>query len=93
MFFRTLLFKFFNRIGTWEEIERAIGPVVWERFDLTAIARVLETMIERETPVYSPAYIMPAPRLGCRRKYENHLALLARMIRERLPERIEHALA
>lgn len=91
LFFRTLLFKFFNRIGTWEEIERAIGPLVWERIDLTAIARVLETMIERRMPLYSPAYIMPAPRLGCRRKYENHLALLAHMIRERLPERIERA--
>ncbi len=91
LFFRTLLFKFFNRIGTWEEIERAIGPVVWEGFDLTAIARVFETMIERGMPLYSTAYIMPAPRLGCRRKYENHLVLLAHMIREHLPERIERA--
>jgi hypothetical protein len=91
LFFRTLLFKLFNRIDTWEEIERKLGPIIWKRIDLTAIAGVLEAMSERGLPIYSPAYIMPVPPMGCRRKYENHLALLAQMMKKKMPDRVGQA--
>jgi hypothetical protein len=91
LFFRTLLFKIFNRIETWEQIERETGEVQWERVDLGAIARVLGSMMQRGIPVYSAAYIMPSPPLGRNRKHENHLALLARMMEDRLPARLEQA--
>jgi hypothetical protein len=91
LFFRTLLFKIFNRIETWDEIEREVGPVLWERIDLNVIARALGSMMQRGIPVYSGAYIMPAPPFGRSRKHENHLALLARMMDDRLPDHLERA--
>lgn len=91
LFFRTLLFKIFNRIETWEEIEREAGPVQWERIDLNAIARVLGSMMRRGIPIYSAAYIMPSPPFDQSRKHENHLALLARMMEDKLPNRVQRA--
>ena len=74
--FRTLLFKIFNRIDTWEVLEEAIGPVCWEGFDFGRASLALETRRRQGFPIYSAAYIMPSPRLGLQRKHENHLALL-----------------
>ena len=91
LFFRTLLFKVFNRVETWEEIESHVGPILWERINLDEVAGVLARIVERGAPIYSAAYIMPAPKLGKRRKYENHLALLARMIDDRVPEHVARA--
>jgi hypothetical protein len=91
LFFRTVLFKIFNKIETWEEIESRVGAVLSERIDLEGVADVLACIAERGAPLYSGAYIMPAPKLGKRRKYENHLALLARMIDDRAPNRIAQA--
>jgi hypothetical protein len=91
VFFRTLLFKIFNRIDTWEEIERSLGPVEWTRIDLSAIAAVLGTVLSRGVRIYSAAYIMPSPPFGRARKHENHLALLAAMMADDLPNRLYRA--
>ena len=84
IFFRTLLFKIFNRIETWEALERAIGPVVWSGVELRKIANVLDCMSSRGMQIYSSAYIMPPPSFGYIRKHTNHLALLSQMMGERL---------
>lgn len=88
LFFRTMLFKIFNRIETWEALERQFGPLTWERADLDAINRALDGLMARGQRIYSAAYIMPAPALGHARKHANHLALIARMMEDRLPDRI-----
>jgi len=88
LFFRTMLFKIFNRIETWEALERAHGPIFWETIDLDAVARTLEKIGKQGQPLYSAAYVMPAPALGHERKYANHLRLLQRMMLERMPDRI-----
>jgi hypothetical protein len=88
IFFRTLLFKIFNRIETWEAIERAIGPVVWGGEELRKIGNLLDSMMSRGMPIYSSAYIMPSPSFGYTRKHKNHLALLSQMMFDRLPDRI-----
>ncbi|MDZ4819840.1 MAG: putative DNA base hypermodification protein, partial [Planctomycetota bacterium] len=80
LFFRTMLFKIFNRIETWEALERAHGPIFWETIDLDAVARTLEKIGKQGQPLYSAAYVMPAPALGHERKYANHLRLLQRMM-------------
>jgi hypothetical protein len=41
--------------------------------------------------IYSAAYIMPAPPFGRARKHSNHLALIARMMADRLPDRLRQA--
>ncbi len=74
-----------------EELERRLGPLVWDRVDLDMLAKTLDRMMDRGTKVYSAAYIMPSPALGHKRKHANHLALLARMMNDRLPDRISQA--
>ncbi|NKL54506.1 nucleotide kinase domain-containing protein [Rhizobium leguminosarum] len=88
LFFRTLLFKIFNKIETWETIERKVGPLTWKNVDLNLITTILDDLLARGKRIYSAAYIMPAPRLGYVRKHANHIALLKMMIDDRLPDRI-----
>lgn len=91
LFFRTLLFKLFNRIETWETLEAALGPIEWRPDVLEGIEGVLDGLMQRGKRIYSAAYIMPPPRLGWQRKHANHLALLARMMDDRLPDRMRQA--
>jgi hypothetical protein len=88
IFFRTLLFKIFNRIETWEALERNVGAIFWEDGNLQAISDALDALISRGTRIYSSAYIMPSPPFGYSRKHANHLALLGRMMDDRIPDRI-----
>lgn len=91
IFFRTLLFKIFNRIETWELLEGVLGPLSWQGSDLNEIEHTLDRAMAAGLKLYSPAYIMPAPKLGRTRKHANHLALLQNMIDDRLPERVRQA--
>lgn len=91
LFFRTLLFKIFNKIETWELIEAKLGLVSWQSIDLAALAGLLDRAMARGARIYSAAYIMPSPQLGHTRKYANHLALLAQMMDDGLPARVERA--
>ncbi|MER9176582.1 putative DNA base hypermodification protein [Mesorhizobium sp. M0955] len=91
LFFRTMLFKFFNRIETWEALERKLGPLTWKGTDLDAVSHVLDQMMGRGQRIYSAAYIMPAPALGKARKHANHLALLVQMMSDKLPDRLRQA--
>src|SRR6267142_1464195 len=61
VFFRTILFKLFNRIETWEELERRLGPLTWDRVDLNKLATTLDRMMDRGTKLYSAAYMMRRP--------------------------------
>jgi hypothetical protein len=91
LFFRTLLFKIFNKVETWTLIEAQLGPVSWQSVDLTAVDALLEGAMARGERIYSAAYIMPAPQLGRTRKHSNHLALLERMMEDGLPARVERS--
>lgn len=86
--FRTILFKFFNRIETWQLIERAVGTVSWQSSSLGQINEVLDQAFAMGRKLYSAAYIMPAPHFGAVRKHANHLALLGRMMADQLPARV-----
>lgn len=91
LFFRTILFKLFNKVSTWETLERKLGPLSWQSCDLDAISAILDEIIGRGQRIYSAAYIMPAPRLGYERKHANHLSLLRMMMEDGLPAKIEAA--
>lgn len=88
---RTLLFRFFNKPQTWNLIEDAVGRVSMEAFDLPAIDRVLEQAMARGERVYSPAYIIPPPPFGARRKHLNHLRLIEHMLASGAADRIANA--
>lgn len=91
IFFRTLLFKIFNKIETWEALERAHGPLTWGEIDMERLDQTLTQAMRRGLPIYSAAYIMPAPRFGEERKHTNHLKLIATMMADRLPDRLRQA--
>ena len=90
LFFRTLLFKLFNRIETWELLQRQLGELHTSDFNVERYDRVLTAVMARGASIYSAAYIMPSGGRGapCARKHRMHLELLARMLRDELPERI-----
>lgn len=90
LFFRTLLFKLFNRIQTWEMLESALGEISWESYSFEEMDGVLSEAFGRGERLYSAAYIIPSPRqFGNQRKYRNHLRLLEEMMAAEIPERIQ----
>jgi len=91
IFFRTVLFKFFNRVETWEELETKLGGLSWKNFSFERYARVLDATMAGGERIYSAAYIMPSPSLGSARKHRNHLRLLEQMMRDGAPLRVERA--
>lgn len=91
MFFRTLLFKLFNRVETWQELESEVGFPTWKGFDLERYAAVLDAVHARRQTLYSAAYIMPSPPFGSARKHRNHLRLLEHMMRDDAPGRVAAA--
>jgi hypothetical protein len=91
VFFRTLLFKFFNRIDTWEHLVEKLGTPTWRGFSARRYDAILTGMIERGSRLYSPAYIMPSPPFGNPRKCHNHLALLHHMMNTGAASTVERA--
>jgi alpha-glutamyl/putrescinyl thymine pyrophosphorylase clade 1 len=88
VFFRTILFKLFNKIETWEALETELGPIGWQSVDFERLDRVLHKFIDKGQRIYSAAYIMPSPAFGEKRKHSNHLRLLKRMMEDKLPAQI-----
>lgn len=88
--FRTLLFKLFNKIETWQLLERGLGPLSFETYRFSDYDRILSQAMANGARIYSAAYIMPpgSGMFGCKAKHQNHLKLLELMMAERLPDRL-----
>ncbi len=92
LLFRVLLFKIFNRIETWEAIERDVGEITYSRFTFETYDRILSRVLIDGGHIYSAAYIMPPPRAyELPRKHQNHLLLLDSMLRSGLSRRVARA--
>ena len=90
--FRILLFKVFNRIETWELLEKAVGQVTHAEYSFKRYDQILSRAMTRGESIYSAAYIMPsAGSLGHKRKHQNHLTLIERMMANELPARLADA--
>ncbi|OBX17954.1 hypothetical protein A9995_13980 [Erythrobacter sp. QSSC1-22B] len=75
--FRTLLFKMFNKISTWELLEEQLGPPSWQSFDPEAYDRVLGGAMAAGSRLYSAAYIIPPVALDRTKvKHRGHLKLI-----------------
>ena len=88
VFFRTLLFKIFNKTSTWRLLNGALGEVRWDAYDYRAFDRVLSQAFTAGQRLYSAAYIVPPPQLGEQRKHQNHLRLLEMMMKADAPQRV-----
>lgn len=93
VFFRVILFKFFNRIDTWKRLIAAFGELTAKRFKPQQYDKVLTAALESGELLYSGAYIMPSGGVGWRqdRKHRMHLRLLEYMLSQGLPERVAGA--
>jgi hypothetical protein len=93
LFFRVMLFKFFNRIGTWELLVRELGEVALTSYSFERYDAVMSPALERGERLFSAAYIMPSGQgqFGHPRKHRNFLCLLEAMIQAELPQRIQDA--
>lgn len=88
--FRILLFKFFNKIETWELLERQLGTISFEGYRFSDYDRILSGAMAKGSRIYSAAYIMPpgSSAFGQKAKHQNHLLLLERMMADDLAGRI-----
>lgn len=92
LFFRTILFKLFNKIETWELLQNEFGTLSCGSFDVEAFDAALAKAMSRKETIYSAAYIMPSGgRHGDAKKHRNHLRLLKTMLSDGVPSRLAGA--
>ena len=91
VFFRTLLFKLFNRIDTWKVAIKSLGSPRAKAFKSENLGRDFDRLFEQGVRLYSAAYIMPDPKFGHNRKHRNHLHLLKLMLQNETPKRVVDA--
>ncbi|PCI37247.1 MAG: hypothetical protein COB46_13740 [Rhodospirillaceae bacterium] len=93
VFFRTILFKLFNKIETWELLKDQLGDITWREFKFQKYDTILTKAMANKATIYSGAYIMASGRsaFGHAKKHRNHLGLLQKMMDDRLPDRIKQA--
>lgn len=84
--FRTMLFKLFNKIETWELLERTFGEITFKNYKFEHYDRVLSQAMKAGGRIYSAAYIMPpgGSAFGHSAKHQNHLCLLEKMMADDL---------
>lgn len=97
VFFRTILFKLFNKIETWELLKTKLGGISFRDYSFAKYNRILTAAMNRKQTIYSAAYIMPS---GAKRKdgskkktrkHSSHLRLLESMMEDGAPHRIKSA--
>ena len=90
--FKTLLFRLFNKIETWEAICTALGrEPSWETFSSAELELALHDAKSAGETLYSAAYMMPSPRLGESTKHADHVKLVHYALLSDLPDRIAAA--
>ena len=93
VFFRTILFKLFNRIETWEMLRERLTTISRAEYSFQKYDDILTEALAAGTRIYSAAYMMPSGKgsFGHTRKHRNHLLLLERMLADEVPQRITNA--
>ncbi|OJV42667.1 MAG: hypothetical protein BGO25_10235 [Acidobacteriales bacterium 59-55] len=91
VFFRTVLFKLFNKIETWSLLRQSFGEIYWSPTIIPKISQLLTEKLGRGTRIYSAAYIMPSGGGAYARKHDAHLALLLKMMDEQIFKQIHEA--
>lgn len=93
-FFRTILFKLFNKIETWEYLRAHLGDITFESFRFTDIDRLLCRAMDAGVSIYSAAYIMASGGriFNTAKKHQAHLQLLQRMMHDQVPAKLQDCL-
>lgn len=93
VFFKTMLFKIFNKIETYAYLERQIDKISVDTFSVNIYDDLLTSRMADKNTIYSAAYIMPSAggTFGYKFKHSNHLALLSKMIKDKLYLKIHNS--
>ena len=93
VFFRTILFKLFNRVDTWEALQDHFKQISHADYSFQEYDHLLTEALAAGKRIYSAAYMMPTGRssFGHELKHRNHLLLLERMMADGVPQRITEA--
>ncbi|MGB7521047.1 MAG: nucleotide kinase domain-containing protein, partial [Spirulinaceae cyanobacterium] len=93
VFFRIILFKIFNKIETWQLLEKKLGSLVYAEYSFERYDQVLTEAIQSGQAIYSAAYIMPSggTSFGHIAKHRNYLKLIEKMMAEELPKKLADA--
>ena len=88
LFFRTTLFRIFNKIETWQALESACDGLSWPSYRFERYGEVLTHIQRCGKPIYSAAYVIPPVRMNEVRKHENHLRLIELLMKEQVAHRL-----
>lgn len=93
VFFRTMLFKLFNKIETYEILLKRLETVSYNDFSFDQYDNILTQELTKGNTIYSGAYIMPSAgrTFGHKFKHSNHLALLSKMMDDKLYQKIQES--
>lgn len=91
VFFRTILFKIFNRISTWKFLKFNLSTLSFKDYTFEKYDTLLQELLDNKIAIYSAAYIMASGRstFGYKRKHQNHLKLIDKMIEDKLPQKLQ----
>ncbi|GET43879.1 nucleotide kinase domain-containing protein [Microseira wollei] len=91
--FRIMIFKFFNKIETWQLLENKIGSIIYAEYSFDRYDQILTEAMNSEQTIYSAAYIMPSggKTFGHTVKHRNHLKLIELMMADELPKKLADA--
>ncbi|VVN18834.1 nucleotide kinase domain-containing protein [Pseudomonas fluorescens] len=81
-FLRVIIFKLFNKIETWEHLEKELGRISIESFSIKNYCDILTRLKTEDIKIYSAAYIMPSGKAeyGHSIKHMNNLEMIQFMI-------------
>jgi thymidylate kinase len=90
VFFRIILFKIFNKIETWQLLEKTLGGITYADYSFKHYDNILSQAMNEGQSIYSAAYIMPSgsSTLGLGKKHRNHLKLIEQMMVDGLPTKL-----
>ncbi len=88
--FRILLFKLFNKIETWEYIEKNLGEISTRTYNYEKYNKLLMQRVDSGERIYSAAYIMPSGKgcFGFKKKHQNNLKLLEYMMKTEMSKKV-----
>lgn len=91
--FRIILFKLFNKIETWEYLEKKLGEISYKTYDYSIYNQLLTQKLVDKEKIYSAAYIMPSGKscFGFNKKHQNNLKLLENMMQTGIAKEIAKA--
>lgn len=90
--FRSMLFRTFGRISTWEYLCEILGTPTWKTFNRARYVQVLDHRLASHKSIYLSAYQTPAPttdQIGGHSSHEQHLRQIELMMKTSLPQRLQ----